>query len=125
MDWRTIGISRLSTVGTGMGGLAGLLPFQSNTGKKAFVAEHTPQFPSNLRVVAPVSPLPTGIFAPCGGFHRLERLSRNQFTPGGCGEQKQDIGRQMGEVVVSGLVFSPATVDFPARHRQFSDGRLP
>ena len=59
---RAIGVGRLTTTRAGMRGLARLLPFQPDARQVAFVSEHAPQLASNLRIVAPIPPLPTGIF---------------------------------------------------------------
>src|SRR5712692_6064089 len=77
---RAIGVGRLTATRAGMRGLARLLPFQPDASQVAFVSEHAPQLASNLRIVAPIPPLATGIFAPPGGLHRLERLSSNQLA---------------------------------------------
>src|SRR5260370_32453719 len=72
----------------------------------------------------PIPALATSVFAPSGGFHRLEGLSRDQFTATYAGEQEQHISGEVGEVFVSGFVLAPAPGNLPAQQRQFLHGRL-
>src|SRR5215470_17240701 len=58
MLWGGIGIGRCPAPWTGMRGMTGLLPFQTNPCKETFVAQDTPQLAPDLCIVSPVSPAP-------------------------------------------------------------------
>src|SRR5207248_7489362 len=110
---------------TGMGGLAWLLPFETDTREMALVAKHAPQLAPHLSIVAPVAPAPFRITPSPSRLHRLERLASHQVTAKGGGEHEQDIGRQMRQILIPSLIFAPASSDLPAEHHKLLDRRLP
>src|SRR5437660_3236519 len=109
------GVSRAATAWAHMRGVARLLPFQTDTCQKAFVAKASPEVPAHLRVIAPIAPAPFCITPAPGGFHRLKRLPCDQLAVESRSQDQQDIGRQMREVVVSGLIFPPTSADLSAQ----------
>src|SRR6266849_11044461 len=78
----------------------------------AFVSQNVPDVCSDRRVVAPVAPLAANAFAPPGGFERVERFATDEGTAPDRGKQQQDIGGQMRQFLVAGLIQSPTARDF-------------
>src|SRR6266851_8910254 len=78
----------------------------------AFVAHNVPDVCSDGGGVAPVAPLAANAFAPPGGFERVERFATDEGTAPDRGEQQQDIGGQMRQFLVAGLIQSPTARDF-------------
>src|SRR5258707_2142653 len=108
MLWGRVRVGGLATSRAGMRCMTRLLPFQSNPGQKTLVTKHTPQFPAHLHIVAPVAPASFGSPPSARRLHGLEGLTSHQFAVKSCGKHQEDIGRQIGEILISGCVLAPA-----------------
>ena len=120
----TEGVGRTATAWTHMRGVARLLPFQADASQKALVAEHPPEFSTHLGVIAPISPASLCSPPASSRFHRFERLTRDELAVKSSRQHQQDVGRQVSQVIIPGLIFAPTSADLPAQDGKRFFGRF-
>src|SRR2546425_5620044 len=89
-----------------------------------FVAQGAPECSPDLRVSAPGAPAPFDTAPPALRLEGLERFACDQVGLPHPGQQEQDGGRQVSQVVVPGLVLVPTPRDLPAQDGQSPFGWL-
>src|SRR5215470_2669039 len=113
-------MSRLAAAGAGVRRASGVLPDQVQPTQVTFVAQRAPEGSPDLRVIAPVDPAPLRSASPTLRLERLEGFAGDQFGLPYGSEQDQDVGRQVGQVVVPGLILPPTARDLPAQDDQLA-----
>src|SRR5258708_16803568 len=84
-----------------------------------------PQRATDLGIVAPMHPAAFGSAPPAFRLQRFEGFAGDQLRVPHRGEQDQDVGRQVCQVVVPGFVLPPTTRHLPVQHGKLAFRWLP
>ncbi len=103
-----IGGRWFAAVGAGMRRATWLLYMKAQANEMALIAQQTPDFPPDRRVVAIVAPASSHSLPAPGGLEGFQRLHGKQRTAMDATQQQQDIAGQMSEFSITLFVFTPA-----------------
>ncbi len=116
---RGIGMSWQAALRTRVRRASGVLPEQAQPTQMTLVVQRAPERSSDLRVIAPMHPPALDSPAPALRLERLEGFTCNQFCSPHARQEDQHVRRQVGQIVVSGLILAPAAGNFLPKDSRF------